>query len=126
MPVTRKRFISSSAAAFLFSIPESLSQPVQSKNMNAGFSLKIMTTNWGFNGTANEFCIKAKQAGYDGIEVRVPDDEKGRNEIVNAAQSNNLLVGFLYGGDGKDFQKHLDQFMQGINQCRSNLQTNIY
>jgi sugar phosphate isomerase/epimerase len=118
MPITRRKFLTNSTAAgsaFLFSSLDALSQPLQSHNMNANFSLKIMATNWGFNGTADEFCSKARQAGYDGIEVWMPGDEKGRNEIASAAAKHNLLLGFLYGGGDKNFQKHFEQFKQGMN-----------
>jgi hypothetical protein len=30
--------------------------------MNNGFKLKVLATNWGFNGTVDEYCAKVKKA----------------------------------------------------------------
>ena len=35
----------------------------------AGFSLKIFATSWGYVGSIDSFCAKAKSEGYEGIEV---------------------------------------------------------
>ena len=76
-----------------------------------------MATNWGFPGSITEFCKKAKGEGYDGIEVWMPGDDKGRKEVMDAAAQHNLLVGFLYGGGDADFTKHQEQFKNGINEA---------
>jgi sugar phosphate isomerase/epimerase len=118
MATNRRKFLKTTVAAgsaFVLSPFDSFAKPIQPTYMSAGFSLKIMATNWGFDGNADDFCKKVREAGYDGIEVWMPDDEKGRHEIANAASKNNLLVGILYGGGDKDFQKHLNQFKTGIN-----------
>jgi sugar phosphate isomerase/epimerase len=83
----------------------------------AGYSLKVMATNWGFPGSITEFCKKAKDAGYDGIEVWMPGDEKGRKDVMDAAAQHNLLVGFLYGGSDADYAKHAEQFKSGISEA---------
>src|SRR4030095_10461881 len=117
MTTNRRKFLKTTAAvgsAFVFSTFDSFSKPIKPSHMSTGFSLKIMATNWGFHGNADEFCKKAKEAGYDGIEGWLPGDEQGRNDIANAAQKNNLLIGILYGGGDKDFQKHLEEFKQGM------------
>lgn len=75
-----------------------------------GFSLKILATNWGFDGTVDAYCAKAKQAGYDGIEIVWPADKKAQNEIFAAIKKHKLEVGFLCRGEGADFEKHLAQF----------------
>lgn len=38
--------------------------------------LKILATNWGFEGTLEEYLSKVNQDGYDGIETWWPMDEK--------------------------------------------------
>ena len=83
----------------------------------AGYSLKVMATNWGFTGSIIEFCKKAKDAGYDGIEVWMPGDDKGRKEVMDATAQQNLLVGFLYGGGDADYAKHAEQFKNGITEA---------
>lgn len=119
MALNRRKFLgltTASGSALLLSSLDAFSaetKPVFSKEQ-AGFELLIMATNWGFGGNADEFCAKAKKEGYNGIEVWMPGDDKGRDEIANAAQKHGLLLGFLYGGGDKDPQKHLDQFKAGV------------
>ena len=76
----------------------------------AGFSPKILATNWGFSGSWDAFAAKAKEAGYDGAEVWVPGDEKGRAGFMEAMQKQGLAFGLLCGGSDANFEKHLPQF----------------
>ena len=113
MSISRRNFISQTA--LLTASLETLSSfkvPAA-----AGYSLKVMATNWGFPGSITEFCKKAKEAGYDGIEVWMPGDDKGRKEVMDAAAQQNLLVGFLYGGGDADYAKHAEQFKNGITEA---------
>lgn len=116
MSINRRNFLHQSAMAgstlFIPSFEdygERLNSPTQ-----AGYELLIMATNWGFNGNATQFCQKAKQEGYNGIEVWLPGDEKSRNEIAEAASKNNLKLAFVYGGSDKDPAKHFPQFSEGV------------
>jgi sugar phosphate isomerase/epimerase len=116
MSLDRRKFIGLNTA-LLFSSIEAFSnesKPIQIEPAT-GFELMFMATNWGFEGTADEFCAKAKKEGYNGIEVWVPGDEKGRKEIVAATQKHGLALGLLGGGGSKDPQKHLAEFKEGIN-----------
>ncbi len=118
MPFSRRQFIRNSgltASAFALSTFDSYSSTGTSVKPSAGFTLKIMATSWGFNGDINSFCAKAKQEGYDGIEVWVPGDEKGRTVLAEAIQSSGLFLGLLCGGSDPVFAKHLDQFSIAIN-----------
>lgn len=76
----------------------------------ANFSLKILATNWGFTGDWDAFATKVKEAGYDGVEVWVPGDEKGRTAFLTAMEKKGLEFGLLCGGSDTDFKKHLEQF----------------
>jgi hypothetical protein len=76
----------------------------------AGFSPKILATNWGFSGSWEAFAAKAKEAGYDGVEVWVPGDDKGRASFMEAMQKQGLAFGLLCGGSDASFEKHLPQF----------------
>jgi sugar phosphate isomerase/epimerase len=119
MPINRRDFLTRTGLAgtsMLFSKPESLAAPVHAPSA-AGYSLVVMATNWGFPGNAAAFCEKAKQEGYDGIEVWMPGDEKSRMEITEAAASNQLKLAFLYGGGDRDFRKHEEQFRSGITEA---------
>lgn len=76
----------------------------------AGFSPKILATNWGFSGSWEAFAAKAKEAGYDGAEVWVPGDEKSRAGFMEAMQKQGLQFGLLCGGSDANFEKHVPQF----------------
>ncbi|MEA1784694.1 sugar phosphate isomerase/epimerase [Arenibacter sp. GZD96] len=54
-------------------------------------------TDWGRTATIDEFCEKAKAAGYDGIEVWLPSSEKEQQELLEALSKHGLKVGFLNG-----------------------------
>lgn len=76
----------------------------------AGFSLKIMGTNWGFAGSVDAFCAKAKKAGYDGIEMWWPGTAEAQKELFDALQKHQLDIGFLAGGSDSNPAKHFLQF----------------
>jgi sugar phosphate isomerase/epimerase len=116
MKLNRRQFIAASTATgtgLLLSSMESLAKPIMTNNQS-GYSLLIFATNWGFSGSWDEFALKVKQAGYDGMEIWWPGDEKDRNELFAALDKHKLKIGFLVGGGDKDFQKHLAQFQQSL------------
>jgi hypothetical protein len=49
--------------------------------MNNNFKLKLLATNWGFNGTLDAYCAKVKKEGYDGIEIWWPLEKKDQNVL---------------------------------------------
>ena len=64
---------------------EAFAKPL-ARSSAPGFSLAILATNWGFEGTHDQFATKVKAAGYDGVEVWVPGDEKDREGGKNKEQ----------------------------------------
>jgi sugar phosphate isomerase/epimerase len=114
MSVNRRKFISLSAGlgSIALSPFESLFAQKPDFTMPDTFTLQVLATNWGFPGSTDAFCAKAKQAGYDGIEVWWPGDSKAQDELFNALQKHGLKVGFLAGGSDKEPGKHLQQFTQ--------------
>jgi len=96
--------------------------------MNAGFQLKVLATNWGFDGSLDSYCAKAKKEGYDGIEIWWPTDNKPAQEELFAALKNNQLeVGFLCGVAQADPQEHLDHFKKMIDAAaKQNIQRPLY
>jgi len=84
------------------------------KNMNNNFKLKVLATNWGFNGTLDAYCAKVKKEGYDGIEIWWPLEKKGQDELFSVLKKYELEVGFLCAGFDSNYQKHFDQFTQMI------------
>ena len=91
----------------------SILKPFESQvdfHIPADFSLKILATNWGFNGSIEEFAKKAKGEGYDGAEIWLPSETKERDALMTAFQKNGLLHGFLVGAGEKDFKQNLTSF----------------
>lgn len=115
--MNRRNFLEKStlggSALFLSAFETAEDQPIFPPAL-AGYELTVMATNWGYEGSPDAFCAAAKKEGYDGIEVWMPGDEKGRNEIAAAASKHGLLLGVLYGGSNKDATKHLQEFKDGL------------
>lgn len=82
--------------------------------MNKAFDLKILATSWGFPGSLDEFCARAKKEGYDGIENWWPLEKAQQNELFAALKKHNLEVGYLCGASQSNWQQHLDQFKKMI------------
>lgn len=115
MPIHRRDFLQLSSSALLLSTFEALAvkdKPDFTKNAN--YQLKVMATNWGFDGSFDDFFKKAKAAGYDGAEIWCPSDEKGRVELSNAAAKHGMLLGLLYGSGNTDPKKNLEEFITTI------------
>ncbi|WP_460763675.1 sugar phosphate isomerase/epimerase family protein [Niabella terrae] len=81
-------------------------------NKTAG--LKIMATNWGFTGTMDQFCAKAKQSSYDGVELWWPLDKSKQDEMFAAVKKHGLELGFLCGGGQGNPSAHLDFYKKMI------------
>lgn len=110
----RRHFLKKSAA-FSVATPflpalESLAEMPSRINPSPGFSLKILNTNWGFNGGRSDFFAKTKEVGYDGVEVWTPLEPADRDDFLATSQRFNLPFGLLCGGSDPDFSKHLAQF----------------
>lgn len=113
---TRRSFIkgtSAAAAAMVLNPIEQLAMPAKVQPAE-GFSLTVLATNWGFPGSWDEYCAKAKAAGYDGCEIWWPTDAADRDKMFNALSKHNLKFGFLWGSGDPDFGKHEAQFQQTI------------
>lgn len=91
------------------------------------FSLKILATNWGFNGSLNDFLTKAKKEGYDGVEMWWPMKENDQKELFDLLKKHQLEVGFLAGAYQTDFTEHLNHFKQMVQAAVTNkMQTPLY
>jgi len=122
--IDRRKFLelsSSAATAVMLSSLESFSSTHKPAfKMNKDLELKIMATNWGFNGSMEEFCAKARKEGYDGIEVWWPSDKKAQDELFSALKNHGLELGFLCGGWQNNHAEHFDFFKKAIDEAAGN------
>lgn len=124
MPHNRRRFITTTATATTGLILSRLeafaaaNPPIMNKDKN--FELLIMGTSWGFGGSVDEFCAKAKKEGYDGIEMWWPMEAKARDELFAALKKHDLQISFLCGGQQSNFKDHLDFFKKMIDAAATN------
>lgn len=118
MKQNRRQFIGRStvaSAALLISGMESAASRLTP--LKAGVNaarIQIMQTNWGFEGTMDAFCAKAREAGYDGVELWWPQAEKAQQELFAALHTYDLEIGFLCGGSQSDPEAHLSSFKKMI------------
>lgn len=117
MSINRRNFLQKSGAGILMGSLQAFTVPAQNAPAAEGFQLLIMGTNWGFPGSITEFCQKAREAGYDGIEVWLPGDDKTRADLAKAVADNKLSLGLLYGGSDRNFTTHAEQFRTGLKQA---------
>ncbi len=114
MTLDRRTFIKStvtSSAALLLTSETFPASTKKQVKVPVNFAIKIMATNWGFDGTSEQFCAKAKQAGYDGIEVGWPADEAKRKELFDAIKAHQLEYAFLLGiWDSNEYATHFARF----------------
>lgn len=78
------------------------------------FELLILATNWGFPGTVEEWCAKAKAAGYDGVEAWLPSKGEKQDRFFAALKKENLQFGLLAGAWQSDFAAHKKYFQGAL------------
>jgi sugar phosphate isomerase/epimerase len=122
--MNRKHFLQTTTSAttgLLLSANQLLAaSPKPTSDMNNQFELKLLATNWGFNGTLDEFCARAKKEGYDGIEIWWPGQTKDQDEMFTALKKHGLEVGFLTAGNESIYKNHLDTFKKMIDAAATN------
>ena len=95
--------------------------------MDTNFQLKILATNWGFQGTLDEYCAKVKQEGYNGIEIWWPMEKKDQDELFTALKKYSLEVGFLAAGHESNFNDNFSSFKKMTSAAVANkIQTPLY
>lgn len=109
----RRNFIKSSSALSI-TIPI-LGQSSTNMQKMPKEKLLIFQTNWGFQGSNDEFCAAAKKEGYDGIELWWPDKEIDQNDLFAALTKHKLKVGFLIGGNQFNVEEHFQTFKSALN-----------
>jgi len=115
----RRNFLKTASMAttalFLSSLDSSaeINKPNFSKNDK--FELKIFATDWGFSGSLDDFCKRAKEEGYDGIEVWWSMNKEQQDGLFSVLRKHQLEVGFLCGGSQSNWEQHLQSFKTSIN-----------
>jgi sugar phosphate isomerase/epimerase len=123
MKQNRRNFLqitgTAASAALLSSLEGFAIQPTSiSQKAKPGYQLKVLATNWGFDGSTDSFCAKAKKEGYDGVELWWPGTIAEQQEMYDAVKKHGLELAFLWGaGEGKpaehivSFKKTLDDIL---------------
>lgn len=118
MKHNRKQFLqltgSASAATILSSLESLAAKPALLTKPSNGYELKIIATNWGFEGTMDSFCAKAKKAGYDGIENWWPGTEPEQQELFTAVKKHQLDLAIIYGADEGTYTEHATTFKKTL------------
>jgi sugar phosphate isomerase/epimerase len=105
--------------------PVILSSALQLKK-STKMKVIIFNTNWGFEGSVFDFCKKTKEAGYDGIEIWLPE-KKALKEFYEAVQKYELQFGFLIGGSSSSVTDHTIEFEKAlVAACDSIVQKPLY
>lgn len=115
------------SATLLSSLESFSTAPLPVINANANYKLKVLATNWGFDGTIDAFCAKAKKEGYDGIENWWPENKNEQDEMFAALKKHKLEIGFLYGAWQTNPAEHLSHFKKVMDTiAKQKIQTPLY
>ncbi len=122
MKIDRRKFLTNTTgiAALSFS-PLALLKANPTKMSKNNFKPIVLATNWGYEGSVEDFCAKAKKAGYDGIEMWWPMENKDQEELFNALKKHDLSIGFLIGVGEVDPRKHITAFKQMLSSLLQNM-----
>lgn len=117
----RRDFVNATlATAGIVSRLDAMARPVREPVTAApGYSLKILATNWGYQGSIDELCAAVKKEGYDGLELWWTDAAEARKTMFAALKKHGLELGFLCGGSQTEFAPHLDSFKKSIDGATS-------
>ena len=119
----RRNFLeltASTTAAFMLSLDAFSSSHKTNFTVNNNFQLKVLATNWGFDGTIDEYCARVKKDNYDGIEIWWPTEQKGQDELFAALKKYDLEVGFLTAGHESNYNDHFKTFTNMIDAAATN------
>lgn len=112
MKIDRRKFLANTTGIAALSLtPLEYLKANNIKTMESNnFKPIILATNWGFEGSLDAFCTKAKNAGYDGIEMWWPMEKEGQENLFDALKKYELSIGFLCGVGEEDPIKHVAAF----------------
>ena len=111
MKIDRRKFLTNTTGIAALSLSPLAFLKANTNNMPINnFKPILLATSWGYEGSVDDFCAKAKKAGYDGIEMWWPMETKGQEELFNALKKHDLSIGFLVGVGETDPAKHVTAF----------------
>lgn len=116
----RKKFMQTSTLSFLFAAIDKYGFSTNTNEMKNNFKLKILATNWGFQGSLDDYCTKVKKEGYDGIEMWWPIEKREQDELFAALKKYGLEVGFLTAGHESNYLQHFESFKTMISAAATN------
>jgi sugar phosphate isomerase/epimerase len=115
MTQNRRAFLKTTASAttavLLSSLDVLSSSNKPHMTLETTLQLKVLATNWGFQGSLDSYCAKVKTEGYDGIEIWWPMDKKAQDELFGVLKKYGLAVGFLCGAGQSLYKEHIAQFI---------------
>ncbi len=115
------------SATLLSSLESFSTAPLPVINANGNYKLKVLATNWGFDGTMDAFCAKAKKEGYNGIENWWPENKNEQDEVFAALKKHELEIGFLYGAWQTNPAEHLSHFKKVMDAiAKQKIQSPLY
>jgi len=120
MPIDRKTFISNLAlgsSGLLISRSGILTKNQPGFRIPADFSITYLATRWGFQGSLEEFCALASEAGYNGIEEWLPGSKAEQERLMRVADTYGFNVGLLVGSGSNNFDDHFEQFRRNIDEA---------
>lgn len=94
--------------------------PLKPNPLMSQFQVKILATNWGYEGTMDQYLAQVKKEGYDGIEIWWPMKKEEQDSLFELLKKYGLEVGFLCGAYATDFNEHLSIFKQMTNEAATN------
>lgn len=88
--------------------------PSFKKPLQSADQLKILATNWGFQGSTDDFCRRVKDEGYDGIEVWAPQKKEDQDKLLSALAKYDLEFGFLSGNGGRSYDEMIQSYKDSL------------
>lgn len=109
--MNRRDFVKVTSASAMM---QSISSIAQASPTTIQSKIKVLATNWGWNGSIDSLCEAVKKEGYDGLELWWPNESKSQKELFAALEKYDLEIGYLCGGWQKDPKEHFETFKKAI------------
>ena len=122
MKIDRRKFLSKTTGIASLSLASFTQLNANTTMQPNHFKPIILATNWGYEGSLDSFCNKVKLAGYDGIEMWWPMDQKEQQLLFDTLKKYDLAIGFLCGVGNEEATKHSAAFKHMVNSLLDNTQ----